>query len=164
ESDGDLRDLAIHLPPGFLINPTAISECSAAAFHTPRTSPYEASSSGESCPNSTQLGVLSVDVADTARYFGLFNLVPPPGDAAALGAPPFGPPLVCATRLREADSGLDLVLEGVPQSFDLQSLKLTIWGTPWEGGSGGEDQPAGHNPQRGNCLDEETGGSWGQCL
>lgn len=157
-SDGDLRDLTVHLPPGLLINPTALSECSSTAFHTHRTSTHETSESGENCPNSTQVGVIGVKVGGKAggeeRHFGLFNLVPPFGDAAAIGASPFGAPLVFVSKLRESDSGLDLVLDSVPQSFDLQSLKLTIWGTPWE---------AAHDVQRGNCLDEETGGSFNSC-
>lgn len=162
ESDGDLRGLTVHLPPGLLINPTAVNECATTAFHTARKSPYETSVSGESCPNSTQVGVIAVDLAGTTRYFGLFNLAHSFGDAAAIGASPFGTPLVFASRLRESDSGLDLVLENVPQGFDLQSMKLTIWGTPWEGAA--PPGPAGHNPQRGNCLNEETGGTHGECL
>jgi hypothetical protein len=154
-----LRDLTVHLPPGLLINPTTINECSEAAFHTPRVSPYEATSSGESCPNSSQVGVVGVDVGGTVRHYGLFSLVPPFGSTAALGASPGGMPLVFAVRAREADTGLDLVLDEVPQSLDLRSVKLTIWGSmPWEGTMGG------HNLLRGNCLNEQTGGSNGECL
>jgi hypothetical protein len=154
-SDGDLRDIEIALPPGFLINPTAISECSQVKFHTPRVSPYEASASGESCPSTSQVGVVTVDVGGTVRHFGLFNLAPPFGTPVSLGASPFGTPLVFDARLREADVGFDLHLDEIPQSFDLQSLELTIWGTPWLDSRDG---------QRGNCLNEQTGGSFGQCL
>ena len=154
-ADGDLRDLAIALPPGFLINPTVISECSAASFQTPRVSPNEASASGESCPNASQVGVLEVTVGGTTRHFGLFNLVPPFGTPVAIGASPFGTPLVFNARMRESDNGLDLVLDDVPQSFDLQDFDLTIWGAPWR---------QEHDAERGNCLNEQTGGSHGSCL
>ncbi len=150
-SDGDLRDLTVHLPPGLLINPTSVPECTAVSFHTHRAPPSE---SGENCPNSTEVGTIAVKVGALTRHFGLFNLVPPAGAAAAIGASPFGTPLVFASRLRESDSGLDLALEGVPQSFDLQSAKLTIWGTPWFNS---------HDGQRGGCLNEETGGSLNTC-
>ncbi len=86
----------------------------AAAFATPRTSPYEASASGESCPNSTQVGVLTVQTGAATRNFGLFNLVPPFGAAAAIGASPFGTPLVFAVHLREPDN-LALDLAGFPR-------------------------------------------------
>ncbi|HXV05714.1 MAG TPA: hypothetical protein VFP23_07440, partial [Solirubrobacterales bacterium] len=150
-SDGDLRDLHLALPPGLLINPTAVpSECSATAFHTHRSSPFEASESGEKCPNSSQVGVVKVNKGGTTRYFGLFNLVPPFGVAASLGASPFGTPLVFNVHLHEPDN-LQLDLEGLPQSFDLQGLEITVWGTPWI---------TGHDAQRGNCLKEEDGTTW----
>ncbi len=149
-----LRDLSLALPSGFLINPGALDECTATAFATPRTSPYEASASGESCPNSTQVGVLTLTTGSGTRSFGLFNLVPPFGAAAAIGASPFGTPLVFEVHLREPDN-LTLDLTDVPQSLDLRSLDLTLWGAPWQGS---------HNPPRGNCLNEQTGGSWGECL
>jgi hypothetical protein len=154
-SAGDLRDLGLELPPGFLVNPTAVTECSAAAFHTPRTSPYEASDSGESCPNSSQVGTAALNVGGTVRHFGIFNLVPPFGAPAALGLAPFGTPIELVARVREADAGMTLALSDLPQSFDLQDLELTVWGTPWQ---------SSHDAERGNCLDEETGGSHGACF
>jgi hypothetical protein len=154
-SDGDLRNLSLTLPPGFLINPTAVSECSEAAFHTPRNSPNEASASGESCPNATQVGVVTVDLGGSVRHFGVFNLVPPFGAPAAIGFSPFGVPVVLTSRLRVADAGLDLGLDDLSQGLDLQSMDLTVWGTPWL---------SAHDGERGNCLNEQTGGSFGSCL
>jgi hypothetical protein len=150
-----LRDLTFHLPPGLLINPTVPNECSDAAFNTPRVSPYESATSGESCANAGQVGVVKVNVGGVIRYFGLFNLIPPFGSPAALGASPFGIPLVFTAHLRESDYGFDFSLKDVPQSFDLRSVQLTVWGTPWQGG---------HDDQRGNCLNEQTGGTYGSCL
>jgi hypothetical protein len=150
-----LREATLHLPPGLLINPTAVPECLEAFFRTPRVSPHEASSSGESCPTSTQVGTIAVDVGGSSRHYGLFNLVPPFGAPAAIGASPGGTPLVFTAHLRESDYGLDLSLGPVPRGLDLRSLEVTIWGTPW--------QPS-HDAERGNCLNEETGGSWGSCL
>jgi hypothetical protein len=59
-----------------------------------------------------------------------------------------------SVAVRQADAGLDLSLEGMPQGFDLQGLSLRIWGTPWD--------PA-HDGERGNCLKEPDGGSFGKC-
>ena len=155
-SDGDLRDLSLALPPGLLVNPTAVAECSAQAFNKPRQSPYEASASGESCPSSSQVGVVAIHLGDgSTRHFGAFNLAPPFGTPLAIGFAPFGKRVSLAGRLREADAGLDLRLEGLPQALDLQALELTVWGSPW--------QPS-HDPERGNCLNEQTGGSHGSCL
>ncbi|HET7508821.1 MAG TPA: hypothetical protein VFJ65_01090, partial [Solirubrobacterales bacterium] len=151
-----LRDLTVHMPPGLLINPTSVNDCAEVDFRTPRSSIKPGSLSGERCPNSSQVGVVRVDVGGTVRWFGLFNLVPPFGTTAAIGASPFGTPLVFDVQAREADAGLDLRLQNVPQGFDLRSIHLTIWGTPWWGNARPNET---HDPQRGNCLDEATGGS-----
>lgn len=155
-SDGDLQDLQLSLPPGLLINPTSLSECSSTAFHTHRSSPFEASSSGESCPNASQVGVARIALGNgTTRSFGLFSLVPAFGSTAAIGASPFGVPLVFAGKVREGDVGFDLSLEDLSKSLDVVAIDLTIWGTPWK---------PEHDGERGNCLNEQTGGSYGSCL
>jgi hypothetical protein len=147
-SDGDLRNLQLDLPPGFLVNPTATEECTALAFHTPRSSPYEASASGENCPLASQVGTITVRSGPggaTMRRFGLFDLAPPYGVPGAIGASPYGVPVVLTPRVREADAGFTFGLEGLSQGIDFQSLELTIWGTPWD---------YGHDGERGNCLNE----------
>jgi hypothetical protein len=157
-SDGDLRDLRLQLPPGLLVNPTAVNECSAAAFATPRVSPNEVSLSGESCPNASQVGIAAVHTSaegGSTRYFGIFNLIPAFGTPAAIGLAPYGVPIVLGSSLREADAGLDLGLDDLSEALDLQSIELTIWGAPWL---------AAHDGERGNCLNERTGASFGSCL
>jgi hypothetical protein len=159
-SDGDLRDLRIELPPGFLLNPAALDKCSPALFGTPRSSPFEASRSGERCPDSTQVG--TVEVASSRdggepRRFGLFNLDPPPGVAAQLGFAPYGVPVVLDALIRESAEGYAITLQArnLPQSLDLHGLDVVLWGTPWG---------ASHNGERGNCLNEaEPDFPWAKC-
>ena len=94
---GDLRDLSIELPPGLIENPTAVGECSQAEFHTPRSSPFEESLSGESCRDRSQVGIATVRSSfggGTTRTFGIFNLEPPPGAPSELGFNPYGAPIV----------------------------------------------------------------------
>ncbi len=147
-SDGDLRDLRVELPAGLLLNPTAVPECLAADFNRPRVSPYEESRSGESCPDTTQVGVLAVksnQAGGETRHFGLFNLSAPHGRPLAFGASPYGVPVVFTARVREADAGLTLGLTNLPQAIDVQRLQIALWGTPWE---------YAHDAERGNCLNE----------
>lgn len=147
-SDGDLRGLHLELPPGFLVNPTAVPECMRVQFAKPRSSPYEASASGESCPEESQVGTLTVRSgpgAATVRSFGVFNLVAPYGRPGAFGASPYGVPVVLAPHVREGDAGLTLDLEDLSQAIDFQALELTLWGTPWA---------LEHDGERGNCLNE----------
>jgi hypothetical protein len=159
-TDGDLRDLGLELPPGLIENPDAVPKCSQAQFEEPRSSPFESSASGESCPALSQVGLLTLRTLGPGartRSFGLFDLAPPPGVPAELGASPYGVPLTFDTTIRGAEGqyGLTLSATDVTQVFDLAGLELTLWGTPWG---------VSHNGERGNCLDEaEPGFPWAKC-
>ena len=159
--DGDLRDLGIQLPAGLILNPAALGKCRAAEFAQPRISPFEASLSGENCPDASQVGTAEVESASgggEVRRFGLFNLTPPPGVAAQLGFAPYGSPVLIDVAVRESPDGaysLSLQARNVPQSLDISSLALQFWGTPWA---------ASHNGERGNCLKEsEPTFPWAKC-
>jgi hypothetical protein len=159
-SDGDLRDLRLRLPPGLIENPAAMPRCTQAEFQTPRNSPWEASLSGESCPDRTQVGVITLTSSyggGETRSFGLFNLTPPPGAPSELGANPYGAPFVLVPELRQAEGeyGIDLVAKNVSQLVDITAIELTLWGTPWS---------VLHNDQRGNCLNAlEPSFGWAKC-
>ncbi len=157
--EADLRDLRIELPPGLLLNPAFNATlCSDADFGSPRSSPYESSQSGESCPDRTQVGTVEVQSgAGGTRRFGLFELGPAPGSAFRLGAAPFGRPLVFDAHIDSDERGtyLDLQAADVPEALAATSLKLNLWGAPWD---------ASHNTERGDCLDEaEPGFPWARC-
>jgi len=159
-SEGDLRDLSIEMPPGLIENPTVLPPCSQADFLTRRESPWEKSRSGESCPDRTQLGVLTVRSSyggGEERTFGLFNLQPPPGAPSELGANPYGAPIVFVPKIRqgEGEYGLTLQARDLPQLAGITGLTLTIWGVPWN---------LVHNDQRGDCLNEaEPSFGWAKC-
>jgi hypothetical protein len=149
-TEGDLKDLSIELPPGLIENPEAVPRCSLLAFHTPRSSPFQQSLSGESCPDNTQIGVVAIHSSyggGTTRTFGVFNLAPPPGAPSQFGFSPFGTPITFTPQVREAggEYGLTLQTRNFSQRFDLFGLRLTLWGDPWL---------LAHDDERGNCLNE----------
>jgi hypothetical protein len=159
--DGDLRDLSLVLPEGLLLNPKALDKCKLTDFNTPRESPFEASLSGESCPERTQVGTIEVRSrfgGGQQRRFGLFNLAPPPGVAAQLGAAPFGVPIAFAVRIHanpDNSYSLSLELSDFSQALDVSGIDLSLWGVPWG---------ASHNGERGNCLNEaEPDFPWAKC-
>jgi hypothetical protein len=156
--DGDLRNLRIEVPNGTIVNPTVTPICTQAAFHTPRQSPFEESRSGESCPDSSQLGTVEVKSSVGTRTFGLFNLQAPPGVVAELGFAPFGAPIALDLRLNaNPDGSYTLIIDtrDIPQSLDIHGLDLNIWGTPWG---------VSHDSQRGDCLNEaEPSFPWAKC-
>jgi len=159
-SEGDLRDLSLEMPPGLIENPTVLPPCQQADFLTPRDSPWEKSFSGESCPDRSQVGTLTVRSSfggGEERTFGLFNLQPPPGAPSELGANPYGAPIVLVPAIRQSEGeyGLTLRARNVPQLTDITGLTLTVWGVPWN---------LVHNDQRGNCLNElEPSFGWAKC-
>jgi hypothetical protein len=160
-ADGDLRDLRIEMPPGLTINPAVVGKCALGQFHTPRSSPFEASESGESCPDRSQVGVAELKTSQGGgqiRRFGLFALEPAPGVPAQLGLAPYGVPIVLNEDLRAtADGSYGLTLEAanVPQALDVHGFTLTLWGVPWG---------APHNGERGSCLNEEEPDfPWAKC-
>jgi hypothetical protein len=150
--DGDIKELAIEMPPGLIANPSVLSRCSAVQFHTPRQSPFETSQSGESCPDRSQVGTIEVKTSlggGIARRFGLFSLDPAPGIPAQLGASPFGAPFVLDVGLRPNPDGsyvLTLEASEIPQLLDLHGIEISLWGTPWN---------PSHDGERGNCLKGE---------
>jgi hypothetical protein len=159
--DGDLRDLRVEMPPGLIANPNALAKCTLVQFHVPRDSPYETSRSGESCPDSTQVGTVEVQTsADGGQplRFGLFNLEPAPGVPAQLGFAPFGTPITLSSAiLPNPDGSYVFTIEAsdFPQALDVSGLRLALWGTPWG---------ASHDGERGSCLNEaEPTFPWAKC-
>jgi hypothetical protein len=159
--DGDLRDLEIETPPGMLLNPSALEQCSQIEFHTPRSSPFGDTLSGESCEDRSQVGTIDVHTSyggGKTRRFGLFNLQATPGIPAQLGASPFGSPVVFDVELVPDSAGryqLSLVLSNFSQSIDVEGLDIDLWGIPWN---------ASHDDERGNCLHEaEPAFPWAKC-
>jgi hypothetical protein len=159
--ENGLKDLSLEMPPGLFENPTAMGQeyCNASDFTKPRSSPWESSLSGESCRDKTQVGTLTVrsDEGAKVRTFGLFNLVPKPGEPAELGANPYGEPIVFVPSIRQAEGeyGITLKATGIPQGLHASGLSVTMWGAPWS---------IAHNEQRGNCLNEaEPDFGWAKC-
>ena len=156
----DLRELSVELPPGLIENPTAVPQCSQARFHTPRSSPFEESLSGEDCLDRSQVGVAEVRSSyggEETRSFGIFNLAPPPGAPSELGFNPYGAPIVLVPSIRQADGqyGLTLNVRNVSQLVGIEGLTLTIWGNPWS---------ILHNDQRGDCLNAlKPAFGWAKC-
>jgi hypothetical protein len=157
----DLRDLRFELPEGLIGNPSAIGRCTLVQFNTPRSSPFEEPSrSGESCPDNSQVGTVTMRsslLGGSERTFGLFNLAPPPGVAAMLGTAPFGQPIAFAGQVRngEGEYGLNLEARNFPQGLAIDGVTVRVWGTPWA---------VSHDGERGNCLNEtEPGFPWAKC-
>jgi hypothetical protein len=122
---GQLRNVTVELPPGFVGNPTAVPQC-----------PREDFDGGPSlvvhCPPDTQIGVVS------SLYGGqlhdeepVFNLVPPPGVAAKFGFSFVGNSVFLDSSPRTgSDYGIDTRTDNVPEGRDTLGAVVSLWGVP----------------------------------
>lgn len=159
--DGDLRSLTIELPPGLMLNPSAVPACAPSVFNTPRSTPFESSRAGENCPQETQVGTVELKTnaeGGQVRRFGVFSIQSPHGVAMRLGFSPYGAPIVIDAHLAPvAGNRYSYALRAadIPQALDIKGLDLVLWGIPWG---------VSHNGERGNCLNQlEPDFPWAKC-
>jgi hypothetical protein len=143
------RDTIVHVPPGFVGNPTATPvRCSPSQLATP--SPR---TSIPSCPPESQIGWVQLLSSDIVP---LYNLEPPPGSPAAFG---FFYTIVVTLRaqVRPSDNGIDIVTLKTPNSVPIPKFEVTLWGNPSDPShdrlrgvclQGG----FGYNPDQGDCA------------
>jgi hypothetical protein len=142
---GDLKDVRVELPPGFVGDPTATPRCAYQEFIK------------ETCSAETQVGLATTYLLDakepsyhSARTQDIYNIVPPPGVAAEFGyVVAEVSPVLLETSVRTGeDYGLTTTVSDINQSVLVGDSKVTIWGVP--------ANPA-HNPWRGACERRASG-------
>ena len=136
---GNLKDVRLELPPGFVGDPNATPHCGYQAFinHT--------------CSNETVIGVSTTYITEAGHTEvdpttdPVYNLVPPTGVAAEFGfVVAEKTPVFLDTTVRTGtDYGLDTTVPNISQAVLVAASKVTIWGVP--------AAPA-HNLIRGSCL------------
>jgi hypothetical protein len=122
-----IKNALVETPAGFIGNPHAAAECSAAQFTLDR------------CPVDSQIGIASPTVGINDSGGGqleqtpLYNLVPGVGQAGLLGfkAYMFDFPVYTVLHARTGgDYGLDAEAKGITGFFPLAAFEQTIWGVP----------------------------------
>jgi hypothetical protein len=119
----DLKDAIVHLPTGFVGNPSATPQCSMADF------------SADECPLDSVIGAVEVDVGLITFVSVLYNVVPPPDVAgltvfktALLNVPQF---TILSART-DSDYGLDANTTSIFHGsiLPLKAFKQVLWGVP----------------------------------
>jgi hypothetical protein len=137
--------------PGFAGTPTAVPVCSTADFLTNVDS-------HSNCPDSSAIGVLSVQLATEkvsgSIFASVYALQTSPGVAAKLGFWTAGIPVTVDAELSE-ESPNQIVAgpTNISQLVEVVGSALSLWGVPAD--------PL-HDPLRGNCMNTE-GHSTGVC-
>jgi hypothetical protein len=158
---GDLKNVRLELPPGFVGDPNATPRCT-----------YQEFSQGlvkgsTTCSNEAAIGLATTYFIKAAHpnlvtptTSPVYNLVPPPGVAAEFGfLVAETTPILLQTSVRTGtDYGLTTNVPNINQTVVVGASKVTIWGVP--------ASPV-HNDWRGTCevieggaeVDDETPGA-----
>jgi hypothetical protein len=148
---GDVKNVAVELPPGFVGDPNA----------TPLCLPAVLSQSGL-CPNDTAVGIASVTLYDGSSdsapdFLPIYNMVPSTGELALfefhIPSPSLNIPIHVSVR-SAGDYGVTATVSEVSQVAVPFASTVTLWGVPAD--------PT-HDPYRGSCLDISNGSSDGSC-
>jgi hypothetical protein len=123
---GELRNVTVDLPPGFVGNPTAVPQC-------PRDQ-FDAGSQGVTnfCPPDTVIGFVStITVATGVEPSPIYNLVPPPGVAAQFGFSQVGNSVFLDSGVKTGgDNGIVTQVDNAPQGRGTKGAIVTLWGDP----------------------------------
>jgi hypothetical protein len=136
---GELREVLVDLPPGFVGNPNAVPQCTRQQLNS------------TSCPNASQVGVLTSELATVADFRErVFNMVPPPGVAAEFAVTTSGIRTFFDASVRSgSDYGITTRVPNVPQR-QVSASVLTLWGNP-----GDTSHDPWRNGEAGGCSKEE---------
>jgi len=117
------RDVIVHVPPGFVGNPTATpSRC------TPNqlTTPFDLTVIPQ-CPPESQIGIVQLNGGDIVP---LYNIEPPIGSPAEFGFFYNSIVVTLLARVRPTDHGIDIVTQKAPSSIPVPKVEVTLWGAP----------------------------------
>jgi hypothetical protein len=145
--DGDLRDLQIEYPPGFVVSPTAAPRCSIVDF-------LDIEGAANACSDSSAIGIgkvtasssgaLPTGTADFRDPVPVYNLTPVAGAVGRIGLVAAGQPIVAELGLSAVPphNGFARVTD-LTQTALFYSARISVWGNPAD--------PA-HDGDRGQCA------------
>jgi hypothetical protein len=116
---GEAHALNVNLPAGLVGEPGAVPQCTRQAFD------------GEECSSASQIGVDYASVSGLGLFkFAVYNLVPPPGDAAQFAFSFNGTSVFLDAGVRSGgDNGITEHVDPVAQRKVVFNA-TTIWGVP----------------------------------
>jgi hypothetical protein len=140
------KDITVHLPTGFVGNPTAIPTCPAellAEVHSATGSVISL------CPDAAQIGVAYIGISSAWIIpTPVYNMVPPPGAATQLGFEIANTIVLLDAYVRPGDHGIDIVSRNTETTLPLLKSDIVVWGDP--------SSPR-HDYLRGACLENHSG-------
>jgi len=144
--DGDIKDLQVELPAGFVGNATIVPQCTSQQFLKEKL--IHRGTAG-SCPASTQVGVAEVDLGAgpegvSPGHIAIYNLVPTPGVPAEFGFDIAKLVVLLTPKVRTGGNyGLTVEVKDVGQASSFVKATTTLWGIPSAAAHNSERGPAG---------------------
>ena len=130
DPDGQIKNVIAELPPGLVGNPQAVPSCEQKDF--PPNGPIGYSR----CQTDAQIGVATVVYGVAPGYppqtlqSPIYNLVPPKGVLARVGFVAAVPIVIDIAVRSGGDYGLTATTRDIPQTLNIFSTTVTLWGVP----------------------------------
>jgi hypothetical protein len=151
------RNIDVELPAGFIGNPIAAPQCTMGELEKEQlvSSPGGASFKQE-CPIASQVGLIGISpieftspavASGGVEWSPLYNLVPPPGAAAAFGFSLQDITVTLLAGVRDGgshgDYGVTVGSDETPETLPQSANRVIVWGVP---------ASHSHDVLRGDCL------------
>ncbi len=123
---GQVHDILLALPPGFVGNPTTTATCDPAVFHPPF-------GNHASCPVASQIGTVNGESSGLAGFLWnepVFNLSHGPTVPARFGFSHLGVNIYIDATVRPDDYGVTSGSRGTIQTERVSHAEVQIWGVP----------------------------------
>ncbi len=133
---GEVRNLEVQLPSGFVGEPKAVPQCTRQQLDA------------QDCPAQSQIGVIEPNIQgrkmpDFVGSFPLYNMVPPPGVPDEFAFSIFGKHAFFDAGVRNGDGDHVVVhIDNLPQ-IGLAYASVVLWGVPAEASHDGERNAEG---------------------
>jgi hypothetical protein len=138
--EGNARDISVDLPVGLTGNPTVAPAC------PPFLLVLDGGANG--CAPATQIGMVRLSFFENS--FGevpLYNIVHPDDAPGLFAFVVLGVPVFIEPTVRPSDHGISAMSVRIPQSIPLFVVDVTIWGVPFDHGTGVKERlPFNTNP------------------
>ncbi|HEX5852697.1 MAG TPA: hypothetical protein VFY36_06360 [Solirubrobacteraceae bacterium] len=144
----NVKDLEVALPPGMVGDPNAVPRCSQIAFQ---------SYNNNNCPGETQVGVMHLGfygLGTAHQYAPVYNIEPPPGEAAELGFTVGGfyhIPIFFRVG-SDGDYALTAQLSSISEADPVRFAALTVWGVPASSAHDSQRLGPEHSPCASGCA------------
>jgi hypothetical protein len=119
--DGNIKDLTVALPTGFVGNPTVVPPCSSTDFIA------------DQCSAGSQIGVVEVTVAEQGSTYKkpVYSLDPPPGVVVKLGFIVLTVPVTIDVGVNpNPPHNVIATLNNISNEIPFYRSALTLWGVP----------------------------------